>query len=161
MQPKKQFKVQYIGIFEEIDSFYWPKMHFLKEGRKIRAWVDPPPSFGQCPKENVFFSLMSSLTLCAGHRRLSSKTIIIITGQMGILGPKFNFKKRGGDVFKVNLLPDKICCRWQGENGMVKKPWKCASLQRKNGRSKRWVATHNVNWMPDAFFREPRSFFSI
>ena len=27
MQPKKQLKVQYIGIFEEIDSFYWPKMH--------------------------------------------------------------------------------------------------------------------------------------
>ena len=25
---KKQLKVQYIGIFEEIDSFYWPKMHF-------------------------------------------------------------------------------------------------------------------------------------
>ena len=24
MQPKKQLK--YIGIFEEIDSFYWPKM---------------------------------------------------------------------------------------------------------------------------------------
>ena len=42
MQPKKQLKVQYIGIFEEIDSFYWPKMHFLKEGQKIRAWVDPP-----------------------------------------------------------------------------------------------------------------------
>ena len=57
MQPKKQLKVQYIGIFEEIDSFYWPKMHFLKEGQKIRAWVDPPPSFGQCPKENVFFSI--------------------------------------------------------------------------------------------------------
>ena len=55
MQPKKQLKVQYIGIFEEIDSFYWPKMHFLKEGQKIRAWVDPPPLFGQCPKENVFF----------------------------------------------------------------------------------------------------------
>ena len=29
-------------------------MHFLKEGQKIRAWVDPPPLFGQCPKENVF-----------------------------------------------------------------------------------------------------------
>ena len=28
MQPKKQLKVQFIGIFEEIDSFYWPKMHF-------------------------------------------------------------------------------------------------------------------------------------
>ena len=55
MQPKKQLKVQYIGIFEEIDSFYWPKMHFLKEGQKNRVWVDPPPLFGQCPKENVFF----------------------------------------------------------------------------------------------------------
>ena len=30
MQPKKQLKVEYIGIFEEIDSFYWRKMHFLK-----------------------------------------------------------------------------------------------------------------------------------
>ena len=30
-------------------------MHFLKKGQKIRAWVDLPPSFGQCPKENVFF----------------------------------------------------------------------------------------------------------
>ena len=37
-------------------------MHFLKEGQKIRAWVDPPPSFGQCPKENVFFQWISSLT---------------------------------------------------------------------------------------------------
>ena len=37
-------------------------MHFLKKGQKIRAWVHPPPSFGQCPKENVFFSLMSSLS---------------------------------------------------------------------------------------------------
>ena len=52
---KKQLKVQYIGIFEEIHSFYWPKMYFLKKGQKIRAWVDPPPSFGQCPKENIFF----------------------------------------------------------------------------------------------------------
>ena len=44
MQPKKQLKVQYIGIFEEIDSFYWPKVHFLKKkGQKSRAWVDPPP----------------------------------------------------------------------------------------------------------------------
>ena len=61
MQPKKQLKVQYIGIFEEIDSFYSPKMHFLKKGQKIRAWVDPPPTFGQCLKENVFFSLGPSL----------------------------------------------------------------------------------------------------
>ena len=50
MQPKKQLKVQYIGIFEEIGSFYWPKMHFLKKGQ------------GQCPKENVFFPLRPSLS---------------------------------------------------------------------------------------------------
>ena len=62
MQPKKQLKVQYIGIVEEINSLYWPKMHLLKEGQKIRAWVDPPPSFGQCPKENVFLPLTPSLT---------------------------------------------------------------------------------------------------
>ena len=56
MQPKKQLKVQYIGIFEEIDSFYWPKMHFLKEGQKIRAWVDPPPHSGNAQKK-AFFSI--------------------------------------------------------------------------------------------------------
>ena len=34
-----------------------------KGGQKFRAWVDPPtPLFGQCPKENVFFLLMSSLS---------------------------------------------------------------------------------------------------
>ena len=73
MQPKKQLKVQYIGIFEEIDSFYWPKMHFLKEGQKIRAWVDPPPppSFGQCPKENVFFRLTPSLRPSNGRPKLT------------------------------------------------------------------------------------------
>ena len=37
-------------------------MHFLKKGQKIRAWVDHPPSLRQCPKENVFFVLMSSLS---------------------------------------------------------------------------------------------------
>ena len=51
MQPKKQFKVQYIGIFEEIDSFYWPKMHFLQEGI-IRAM----------PERKHFFQLISSLS---------------------------------------------------------------------------------------------------
>ena len=57
MQPKKQLKVQYIGIFEEVDSFYWPKMHFEKEGRKIRAWVDPPPYWGNARKKTFFFSI--------------------------------------------------------------------------------------------------------
>ena len=38
--------------------------HGGKKGQKIRAWVDPPPpTFGQCPKENVFFLLMSSLKI--------------------------------------------------------------------------------------------------
>ena len=56
MQPKKQLKVQYIGIFEEIDSFYWPKMHFLKKGQKIRAWVDPTPLIRAMPeRKSVFF----------------------------------------------------------------------------------------------------------
>ena len=36
--------------------------HGGKKGQKIRAWVDPPPSFGQCPKENVFFPLTPSLS---------------------------------------------------------------------------------------------------
>ena len=34
--------------------FLLTKMRFLKEGQKIWAGVDPPPSFGQCLKENVF-----------------------------------------------------------------------------------------------------------
>ena len=29
--------------------------HGGKKGQKIWAWVDPPPSFRQCPKETVFF----------------------------------------------------------------------------------------------------------
>ena len=55
MQPKKQLKVQYIGIFEEIDSFYSPKMHFLKKGQKIRAWVDPPPPLSGNARKKTFF----------------------------------------------------------------------------------------------------------
>ena len=46
MQPKKQLKVQYIGIFEEIDSFYWPK---------IQAWVDTPPLIRAMPERKRFF----------------------------------------------------------------------------------------------------------
>ena len=57
MQPKKQLKVQYIGIFEEIGSFYWPKIHFLKKGQKIQGWVFPPPPFhsGNARKKTFFF----------------------------------------------------------------------------------------------------------
>ena len=58
MQPKKQLKVQYIGIFEEIDSFYSPKMHFLKKGQEIRAWVDldlPSPLIRAMAERKRFF----------------------------------------------------------------------------------------------------------
>ena len=29
-------------------------MHFLKEGQKIRAWVDPPPHSGNARKKTLF-----------------------------------------------------------------------------------------------------------
>ena len=48
IQPQKQFRVQIIGILEEIDSFYWPKMRLWKG-------AGPLPSFGQNPKEQQFF----------------------------------------------------------------------------------------------------------
>ena len=61
MQPKKQLKVKYIGIFEEIDSFYWPKMHFLKKGQKLRVWVwdnpPPPPHSGNARKKTFFIDV--------------------------------------------------------------------------------------------------------
>ena len=63
MQPKKQLKVQYIGIFEEIDSFYWPKMHFLKKGQKIRAWVDPPLIRAMPERKGFIFHWGLPLTL--------------------------------------------------------------------------------------------------
>ena len=34
-QPLKQFKVQIIGILEEIDSSNWPKMHLWKGDKKL------------------------------------------------------------------------------------------------------------------------------
>ena len=32
-------------------------MHFLKEGQKIRAWVDPPPILRAMPERKRFFSV--------------------------------------------------------------------------------------------------------
>ena len=58
-------------------SFYWPKMHFLKKGQKIWAWVDPPPSFGQCPKENVFFHC------CLPYHAFQSEFLLIINPRRG------------------------------------------------------------------------------
>ena len=53
MQPKKQLKVQNIGIFEEID-FLLTKNALLEKGPKFRAWVDPPPHSGKARKKTFF-----------------------------------------------------------------------------------------------------------
>ena len=48
------FKVQIIGILEEIGSFYWPKMYLWKGDKKF-GQGPPALSFGQNPKEQQFF----------------------------------------------------------------------------------------------------------
>ena len=55
IQPKKQFKVQIIGILEEIDSFYWPKMHLWKGAKKIGQSLSPP-HLEKIQKNSSFFS---------------------------------------------------------------------------------------------------------
>ena len=55
MQPKKQLKVQYIGIFEEIDSFLTKKA-LLERGPKISGMgIPPPPYSGNARKKTLFF----------------------------------------------------------------------------------------------------------
>ena len=54
------FKVQIIGILEEIDSFYWPKMHLWKGAKKIGQ--GPPPShLDKIQKNSSFFLRRPSL----------------------------------------------------------------------------------------------------
>ena len=55
MQPKKQLKAQYIGILEEIDSFYWPNMHLGKGDKKLGRAL-PPPHLDKIQKKSNFFS---------------------------------------------------------------------------------------------------------
>ena len=52
LQPKKLIKIQIIGILEEIDSFYWPKMHLWKVDKN---WAAPPPHLDKIQKNNYFF----------------------------------------------------------------------------------------------------------
>ena len=49
MQPKKQFKVQYIGIFEEIDFLLTKNAH-LKRGPKNSGMGRPPPIIRAMPE---------------------------------------------------------------------------------------------------------------
>ena len=61
MQPKKQLKVQYIGIFEEIDSLL-TKNVLLKRGPKNSGMGRPPPHHsGNARKKTFFFQLTPSL----------------------------------------------------------------------------------------------------
>ena len=63
MQPKKQLKVQYIGIFEEIGSFLLTKNALLEKGPKNSGMGRPPsPHSGNARKKTFFFLLMSSLS---------------------------------------------------------------------------------------------------
>ena len=48
------FKVQIIGILEEIDSFYWPKLHLWKGDKKI-GQGPPPPHLDKIKKNCSFF----------------------------------------------------------------------------------------------------------
>ena len=51
---KSQFKAQIIGILEEIDSLYWPKMHLWKGAKKLGRAL-PPPDLDKIQK-NISFS---------------------------------------------------------------------------------------------------------
>ena len=61
IQPKNQFKVQIIVILEEIDTFYWPKMHLWK-GEKKFGQGPPPPHLDKIQKYSSFFLGKLSLT---------------------------------------------------------------------------------------------------
>ena len=43
------------------------KSHMVKNGQKNQAVVSPPPFFGQCPKENIFFYRSPSLSVKGIH----------------------------------------------------------------------------------------------
>ena len=60
LQPKKQLKVQVIGILEDLDSFNWPKVHLWKVEKEFRQGL--PPLLDKIQKNNYFFFLKPSLT---------------------------------------------------------------------------------------------------
>ena len=55
MQPKKQLKVQYIGIFEEINSFLLTKNALLERGPKNSGMGNPPPPYSGNARKKTFF----------------------------------------------------------------------------------------------------------
>ena len=75
MQPKKQLKVQYIGI----RVFLLSKNALLKRGPKnLGMGRSPPPYSGNARKKTFFFQLMSSLIFTPNGRAP------VLLSQMGI-----------------------------------------------------------------------------
>ena len=50
----EQFIVEIIDILEEIESFYWPKMHLWKGAKKF-GLGPPPPHLDKIQKKSSFF----------------------------------------------------------------------------------------------------------
>ena len=59
-QPLKQFKVQIIGILEEKDPYYWPKMKFLNGAKKFGQGPRPPPRNAW---KNIFYKIPSLMLI--------------------------------------------------------------------------------------------------
>ena len=57
MQPKIQLKVQYFGIFEEIDSFLLTKNALLEKGPKNSGMGRPPPLIWAMHGRKRFFCI--------------------------------------------------------------------------------------------------------
>ena len=67
IQHKKQFRVQIIGILEEIYSFNWPKMQLWKGDKKI-GQGPPSPHLDKIQKNSYFFRESApNLIICNGN----------------------------------------------------------------------------------------------
>ena len=60
-QPLKQFKVQIIGILEEKDPYYLPKMKFLNGAKKFGQGPRPPPP--RNARKNIFYKIPSLMLI--------------------------------------------------------------------------------------------------
>ena len=60
IQPKKELKVQIIGILEEINFYFWPKMHLWKGDKKFGQ--GPPPLIWTKSKRTAAFFRTPSLS---------------------------------------------------------------------------------------------------
>ena len=83
-QPKKTIKSAIHWHFWRNRLFLLTKNALLERGPKNSGMGRPPPSFGQCPKENVFFLLMSSLTPTLAMLFCSTKNQSVTGGEQDI-----------------------------------------------------------------------------